>query len=124
MTTLWTYAFIVIDLKSTKKTGIHTQTNAEFSDDSMAKEKEQSQGFKEMNLLWNSSIFIEHNKFLLIIYALYFLGFLIFHLIWFILKIHFIEYIYRIFILCNYLFKIINNFIKAYLFFHGGTLKI
>lgn len=33
------------------KTGIHTQTNAEFLDDSMEKEKEQSQGFKKMNLL-------------------------------------------------------------------------
>lgn len=37
--------------KYTIKTGIHTQTNAKFLDDSMEKEKEQSQDFKEMNLL-------------------------------------------------------------------------
>lgn len=37
--------------KYTIKTGIHTQINVKFLDKSMEKEKEQSHGFKEMNLL-------------------------------------------------------------------------
>lgn len=61
--------------KHTMKTRIPTQTNTEFLDDSMEKDKEQSQGFKEMNLLWNSSIFSENNKFLFIILLYIFLGF-------------------------------------------------